>query len=59
MLTVVCDLNLTKKKTLFFKTIEIIKRLLPQEVVARWESVEPNHRPRRILKYEMLDIHVD
>jgi hypothetical protein len=55
----VYDLNLRKRGTLHSKTTEIIKKLLPQEINARWESVEPSHRSKRHLTYEMLGMHVD
>lgn len=52
----VYDLNLTKKGTLHFRTMEIIKRLLPQEIMLIWEFIEPNHRSRRLLTSEMVGI---
>ena len=55
----VYDFNLTKRGTLRFKTIEILKRLLPEGTVLRWESAETSRRSRRILKPEMLGMHVD
>jgi hypothetical protein len=45
----VYDFHLTKRGTLHSMTKNIIKRLLPQEIVARWESGEPSHRSRRLL----------
>ena len=33
--------------------------MLPQEINGRWEFVEPSHRSKRILKSEMLGMHVD
>ena len=42
----VYDFNLTKRGTLCFKMIEIMKRLLPEGTVLRWESVETSHRSR-------------
>ena len=55
----VYDFNLTKRGTLHFKTIEILKRLLPEGIVLRWESAETSRRSRRILKPEMMGMHVD
>ena len=55
----VYDFNLTKRGTLRFKTIEILKRLLPEGIVLTWESPETSRRSRRILKPEMLGMHVD
>ena len=55
----VYDFNLTKRGTLRFKTIEIVKRLLPEGTVLRWESAETSCRSRRILKPEMMGMHVD
>ena len=51
--------KLTKKGTLRSKTIEIIKRLLPQPEVARWESVKPSRRSRRNMTSEIMGIDVD
>ena len=39
--------------------IEILKRLLREEIVLRWGSDKPNHKSRRILKLEMVGMHVD
>ena len=39
--------------------IEIMKRLLPEGTVLRWESVETSRRSRWILKPEMVGMHVD
>jgi hypothetical protein len=55
----VYDFNLTKRGTLFSKTTEIIKRLLPLELNARWEFEETSHRSKRHLTYGMLGMHVD
>ena len=55
----VYDFNLTKRETLRFKTIEILKRLLPEGTVLTWESPETSRRSRRILKPEVLGMHVD
>ena len=55
----VYDFNLTKRGTLRFKMIEIMKRLLPEGTVLTWESPETSRRSRRILKPEMLGMHVD
>jgi hypothetical protein len=55
----VYDFKLTKKDTLRSKTIEIIKRLLPQPEVAIWESVKPSRRSRRNMTSEMMGIDVD
>ena len=53
------DFNLTKRGTLLFKMIEIVKRLLSEETMLRWESIEPSHRSRRILKPKMVGMHVE
>jgi hypothetical protein len=50
---------LTKRGTLRSNKIDIIKRLLLQEINARWESVEPSRRSKRNLTSEMLVMHVD
>ena len=55
----VYDLNLTKRGTLRFKTIEILKSLLPEGTLLKWESAETSRRSRRILKPEMMGMHVD
>jgi hypothetical protein len=55
----VYDFNLTKRGILRSKTTKIIKRLLPQEINARWESVEPSHRSKRNLTSQMLGMHLD
>ena len=55
----VYDIQLTKKGTLRSKTIEIIKRLLAQEIVASCEFVKPTCRSRRNISYEILGIHKD
>jgi len=55
----VYDFNLRKRRTLRFKMIVILKRLLLEGTMLRWESVETNHRSRRILKPEMVGMHVD
>jgi len=55
----VYDSKLTKGGTLHFRTINILKKFLPEEIVLRWESVEPSHRYRILLKPEMVGIHVD
>ena len=53
------DFKFTKKKTLRFKTIEIIKKLLPKEEIARWESAKPSRKSRRNMRAEMMGINVD
>ena len=53
------DFNLEKRGTLHSKTIEIIKRLFPQEINARREFVEPSHKFKRRLTSKMLGMHVD
>ena len=53
------DFNLTKRGTLRFKTTNIIKRFLPQEINARWEFVEPIHRSKKNLTSEMLGMHAN
>ena len=55
----VYDFNLTKRGILHFKTIEILERLLRERTVLRWESAETSRRSRRILKPEMMGMHVD
>jgi hypothetical protein len=50
---------LKKRGTLRSRTIDIIKRLLPQEITARWDSVEPSRRSKRLLTYEMLGIYAN
>jgi len=55
----VYDFNLTKRGTLRFKMIEILKGLLPDGTMLRWESVGTSHRSRIILKPEMVGMHVD
>ena len=39
--------------------IEIIKSFLPQEINARWDSVEPSCRYKMNLTCKMLGMHVD
>ena len=53
------DFNLTKRGTLLFKMIEILKRLLPKGTMLIWEFAETSRRSRRILKPEMVGMHVD
>ena len=53
----VYDFHMTNKGTLHSNTIEIIKILFPQEIVASWETAKPRHR--RTMSYEMLGIHED
>lgn len=36
-----------------------MKKLLPERKMLRWESVEPSHRSRRLLKLGMVSMHVD
>jgi hypothetical protein len=55
----VYDFNLTNRGTLRSKTTDIIKRLLPQEINVRWESIEPSRRSKKHLTSEMLGMHVD
>ena len=55
----VYDFNLTKRGTLCSRTIEILKRLLLEGTMLRWESIETSHRSRRIFKPEMVGMHVD
>ena len=38
----VYDFNLKSRGTLRFRTIEILKRSLPEETMLRWEPVEPS-----------------
>jgi len=51
--------NLTKRGTLQLKMIEILKKLLPEGTVLRWEPAKTSRRSRRILKPEMVGMHVD
>jgi len=39
--------------------IEILKRLLADEALLRWDSTESSCRSRRLLKPEMVGMHVD
>jgi len=55
----VYEFNLTKRGTLRFKTIHILKKLLLEGTLLRWESAEPSCRSRRLLKPEMVGMHVD
>jgi len=55
----VYDFNLTKRGTLHFKTIEILKRLLPEGTMLRWESTETGRISRKILKPAMVGKHVE
>ena len=55
----VYDFKMTKKGTLHSKTLEIIKKLLPKEQVARWESPQPSRISRRNMTTEMMGIDVD
>lgn len=55
----VYDFKLTKIETLHFKTIDILKRLLLDGTVLRWESAKTNCRSRRILKHKMVGMHVE
>ena len=50
---------MTKRGTLRSRTIEFIKRLMPQEINARSDSAKPSRRSKRLLTYEMLGIHAD
>ena len=55
----VYDFNLTKRGTLHSNTTKIIKRLLPQEINARWYYVEPSCISKRNLTSQMLGMHVE
>ena len=55
----VYEFNLTKRGTFHSKTIEILKRLLPEGIVLTWEPTETSSRSRIILKLEMAGMHVD
>ena len=55
----VYDFKMTKKDTLHSKNLEIIKKLLPKEQVARWESPQSSRRSRRNMTTEMMGIDVD
>ena len=51
--------NLKNRGTLHFKTIDILKTLLLEGEMLRWEFAETSGRSRRILKPEMVGMHVD
>ena len=55
----VYDFNLTKRGTLRFKAIDILKKLLLEGTMLRWESAKPSRRSRRLLKPEMVGMHVE
>ena len=55
----VYDFNLTKRGTLHFKTIDMLKKFLPEGTMLRWESAKPSHRCKRILKPEMVGMHIE
>lgn len=55
----VYNFNLTKRGTLHFRTIEILKKLLLEETMLEMESVEPSCRSRILLKPETVGMHVD
>ena len=55
----VYEFNLTKRGAPHFKMIEIFKRLLPKGTMLRWEFAKTSRRSRRILKPEVLGMHVD
>ena len=50
---------MTKKDTVHYNTIDIIKNLFPKEEVARWESAKPRCRSKRNMTYEIMGIVVD
>ena len=54
----VYDFKLTNKDTLL-PSIEVIKKLLPKEEVARWESAKPSRRSIRNMTAEIMGIDVD
>jgi len=55
----VYDFKLTKKYTLQSMTIDIIKKLLPKEEVARWEYSKPSRSSKSNMTVEMMGIDVE
>ena len=55
----VYDFKLKNKDTLRSKTLDIIKKFLPKEQLAIWESPQPSRRSRRNMTIEMMGIDVD
>jgi len=55
----VYEFNLTKRGNLRFRTMDILKKLTPEESMLRWKFVEPCHRSRRLFKPEMVGMNVD
>ena len=55
----VYDFNLTKRGTLRLKTINILKKSLPKQIVLTWDPTECSRRSRRLLNFEMVAMHVD
>lgn len=53
------NFQLIKKCTLWWRNTKIIKSLLVEDVVARWEFSKPDHRSRRNMASKMLGIDVD
>jgi len=55
----VYDFNLTKRGTLRLQTINILKKLLPEQLLLKWDSAECRRRSTRLLNSEMVGMHVD
>jgi len=55
----VYDFNLTKRGNILFRTIDVLKKLLPEETMLRWKFVERCHRSRRLFKPKMVGMNVD
>ena len=55
----VYELNLKKRETFWLQTINILKKFLPEQLLLRWDFAECRRRSRRLLKSEMVGIHVD
>ena len=55
----VYDFNLTKRGTLRLQTINILKKLLPEQLLLKWDSAEYRRRSTRILNSDMVGMHVD
>ena len=51
--------NLTKRGTLRLKTINILKKFLPEQLLLRWDFVESSRRSTRHLNSEMVGMHID
>jgi len=55
----VYDFNFTKRGTLWLQTINILKKLLPEQLLLRWDSAKCSRRSTRLLNSEMVGMHVD